>query len=97
MKRAIAVAVFAFSLGTAAVNAQVYVRIGPPPVVVERPSRRPGPRYVWVAGYYRWNGRRYVWVPGRWVKPPRRSYTTWIPGRWVQGPRGWVWVQGRWR
>jgi hypothetical protein len=43
---------------------QVVVRVGPPPVIVERPIPRSGPRYVWLAGYYRWDGARYIWAPG---------------------------------
>jgi len=33
---------------------------------------RPGPRYAWVPGYWRWNPypRHYVWVAGSWAIPP---------------------------
>jgi hypothetical protein len=58
----------ALAIGSA--NAQVYVRVGPPPVVVERPGRPPGPHHIWVAGYHRWDGRRYVWIPGTYVLRP---------------------------
>jgi len=83
----------ALTVGPAA--AQVYVRIGPPPPVVERPGPVPRPGYVWIGGYHRWDGRRYVWVPGHYVAPPRH-YHRWIPGHWAQGPRGYYWVEGHW-
>jgi hypothetical protein len=54
-------------LVASAANARVFVRIGPPPVVVETPIPPPGPAFVWTPGYYRWDGRAYVWVPGTWV------------------------------
>ena len=52
MKRYIAGVLLGLSLCTA-VNAQVYVRMGPPAVVVEHPARRPGAGSIWVGGYYR--------------------------------------------
>ncbi len=73
-----------------------YVRVAPPPAVVERPPAAPRPGYVWVPGYQRWDGRRYVWTGGRWVAPPRRT-AVWVPGHWVQRPQGWFWIQGGWR
>ncbi len=85
----------ALSLGAA--NAQVYVRIGPPAPVREYAPPRPGPRYIWVAGYQRWDGRRYAWVPGYWAMPPRPNYHAWVPGHWRQTRRGWFWVEGHWR
>ncbi len=42
----------------------------PPPVQVEVRPATPGPRYIWVAGHWRWKGRArgYVWIPGHWKK-----------------------------
>jgi len=75
---------------------RVYVRIGPPPVVVEHPGPRPHEGFVWVGGYHRWDGARYVWVPGHWVEPPRR-HAEWVPGHWRHEAGGWYWVEGHWR
>jgi hypothetical protein len=86
----------ALSLAGIAAAQRVYVRVGPPPVVVERRPVRPGPLYVWEPGYQNWNGSAYVWAPGSWALPPRRG-GVWIAGRWVHGRRGWYWVGGHWR
>lgn len=74
----------------------VYVRIGPPPPVVERPGPIPHPGWVWVGGYHRWDGARYVWVSGRWVAPPHPGWM-WVRGHWRHEPGGWYWVDGHWR
>ena len=81
---------------TSASAQHIYVRIGPPPVVVEHPGRRPHPGWVWVGGYHRWDGARYVWVPGNWVAPPR-PHAEWVPGHWRHEAGGWYWVEGHWR
>jgi hypothetical protein len=97
MKKILASAFFALALAAGSVHAQVYVRVGPPPVRVERRPPSPSPRHVWVGGFYRWDGRGYVWMPGYWARPPRPR-AVWVPGRWVQQRRGgWVWIDGRWR
>jgi hypothetical protein len=49
---------------TAPAAPRIYVRIPPPPLVVETRPAAPGPRHVWVEGYHRWDGRGYVWAPG---------------------------------
>jgi WXXGXW repeat (2 copies) len=78
-------------------NAQVVVRIGPPPAaVVERPGPPLHAGWVWIPGYYRWDGHRYIWRPGYWARPPR-PHAVWVPGRWVPRGGGWVWVRGYWR
>lgn len=79
-------------------GAQVAIRIGPPPRVVER---RPPPPYghpgwAWQAGYHRWDGQRYVWVPGAYAAPPRPR-AVWVEGRWVNRGGGWYWREGHWR
>lgn len=79
-------------------DAAVFVRVAPPRPLVERPVRRPGPAFVWTAGYHRWTGRAYVWVPGRWVAPPRVN-AIWAPPRWeyVPAQHAYVFVAGFWR
>src|ERR1700686_3524228 len=51
---------------------RIYLRIGPPPIVVERPTLAPRAGYVWQPGYHRWDGRAYVWNAGTWAAPPYR-------------------------
>jgi WXXGXW repeat (2 copies) len=98
MKKLLCTAVLGCALFTGLADAQVYVRIGPPPPPRrEVIAPRPGPGYVWTGGYYRWEGNRYVWVPGAWVRPPRSGYHRWVPGHWRNTHRGWVWVEGHWR
>jgi hypothetical protein len=82
-------------LPIAAAQAQ-YVRIAPPPPVVEHRPVVPGRGYIWVPGYHRWDGARYTWVGGRWALPPRPA-AVWIGGHWAPSPRGWFWVPGHWR
>ncbi|HTQ53818.1 MAG TPA: hypothetical protein VMI94_05110 [Bryobacteraceae bacterium] len=81
-----------------AVGAQcaVVVAIRPPAAIVEARPVRPGPRYVWIAGYHRWDGRAYAWVPGRWELPPRPR-AVWVAHRWRHVHGGWVMVEGHWR
>jgi hypothetical protein len=86
-------AMLTIATGCATTRGRVYVRNGPPPVVVERRMAEPG--FVWQPGYYRWAGREYVWVPGR--SERARAHATYVPGRWVHGRHGWYFVDGRWR
>ena len=76
--------------------ARIYVRVAPPPVIVEKVPVAPSPNHVWISGYHRWDGRAYIWVPGRFVVPPR-PHAMWVPGHWIHHRRGWYWVEGRWR
>lgn len=97
MKKLFPTALLGFALAIGSANAQVVVRIGPPPpprheVLVERPSAH----HVWVAGYHRWDGRQYVWTPGTWVMPPQAYYHRWAPGHWRHAAGGYVWVEGHW-
>lgn len=58
------------------------VRFGPPPpprVVYYRPVR-PGPRYVWVSGYWYPDRHRYRWHDGYWARPPRHR-AVWVAPR----------------
>lgn len=90
----IAVCGFAFAIGTA--NAQVVVRIGPPPPQHEviPPPIHDG--WVWQPGYHRWDGANYVWVPGTYAEPPH-PHAHWVPGHWDHRGGGYVWVDGHWR
>ncbi len=84
--------------GTAA-NAQIVVRIGPPPprpveVVPVPPTEHPG--WAWHPGYHRWDGERYVWVPGYYAEPPH-PHARWVEGHWAHRHGGYVWIEGHWR
>ena len=81
---------------TACASGRVYVRVGPPPLRVEAIAVAPGPRYVWLPGFYRWNNAEYVWVPGRYELPPRPR-AVWVPPHWERHRRGWYFVDGHWR
>jgi len=76
--------------------AQISIRIGPPPVIVEHPGPPPGAGFVWISGYHRWDGARYVWMPGHYDRPPR-LHAVWVPHRWEHRHDGWVMVEGHWR
>jgi len=86
----------ALTLFPAASLAEVVIRVGPPPPVVERRGPAPGRGFVWVDGYQRWDGRAYAWERGRWVRPPR-PHARWVRPRWVHRRHGWVFIEGRWR
>ncbi|MGA8029572.1 MAG: hypothetical protein WB992_20715 [Bryobacteraceae bacterium] len=97
MNRMIPTALLGLALAVGSANAQIYVRIGPPPPRREVVVARPGPGYIWVAGYHRWDGNAYVWVPGQWTLPPQPYYHRWVPGHWRRRSQGWFWVEGHWR
>ncbi len=80
----------------AAPRGRLYVRVGPPAPIVEARVVAPGPRYVWVPGYYAWSGRAYLWAPGRWVLPPRPR-AVWVPAHWARDRHGWYFIEGHWR
>ncbi|MDE3164476.1 MAG: YXWGXW repeat-containing protein [Acidobacteriota bacterium] len=96
MKTLLCITALAITLGLAAGHSQVFARFGPPPPRREVVVVRPGPRYVWVPGYYTWAGERYAWRAGYWAMPPR-PYAAWVPGTWRHRHRGYVWVGGYWR
>src|SRR5580698_4793894 len=52
------------SAGAAQAGARVFVRVGPPALIVETRPPAPYPNYVWRPGYHRWVGGQYVWAPG---------------------------------
>ncbi len=83
--------------GVQLIQADVFVRLGPPPLRREVIPPRPGARYVWQPGHWWWRGSRWVWGGGRWVIGPRVG-AAWVPGHWIhRGARGWVWLGGHWR
>ena len=74
---------------------RIYLRVGPPAVVVEqRPVAPAG--YIWQPGYHSWVNNNYVWTRGAWVRPPH-PHARWVTGRWAHEHRGYYWVDGRWR
>jgi hypothetical protein len=99
MKKYLLSAAFATLLACSAAQAQVVVRIGPPPprpveVIPARPIGHPG--WIWVPGFHRWDGRAYVWVSGHYVEPPRPR-ARWVAGHWAERRGGWIWIEGHWR
>jgi hypothetical protein len=96
MKKLFSTLLLGATLAIGAADAQLYVRVGPPPPMRhEVLPIRPGPRYVWTPGYYRADGNRYSWQSGRWVVPPR-GHGRWVPGHWQNSRRGYYWVDGHW-
>ena len=85
MKKQLLAAACGLFLSVGAANAQIVVRIGPPPphpveVVPEAPPAH----------------RDYVWVPGGYRRPPH-PHAVWVPGEWRGERGGHVWHEGYWR
>ena len=80
-------------------DVSVHVDLGAPPpprheVVVE--SARPGPDYIWVAGYWGGEPGHYAWVAGHWDRPPRHG-SVWVAPRWERDHDGrYHMVKGEW-
>lgn len=70
--------------------------VAPPTAVQEAQPASPGPRYVWVAGFWSFNGTTYAWVPGRWELPPEQS-DGWDPPQWERDGTNYRYRPGRWR
>jgi hypothetical protein len=98
MKKLFLALTCALFLAAGIAQAQVVVRIGPPPRPHEAiPPPPPEHRdWAWHAGYHRWDGEHYVWVPGTYVAPPH-PHARWVEGHWAHRSGGWVWVEGHWR
>jgi hypothetical protein len=98
MKKILLSAVCGLLFAAGIAQAQVAIRIGPPPppreVIPVRPYGHSD--WVWRPGYQRWDGRRYVWMPGAYAAPPRRG-ARWAPGRYVRRGDRYYWTEGRWR
>ena len=95
--RALALLLFSglFASSPAQAATRIYVRIGPPPIVVEHQRRVHWPGQTWRPGYYRWSGRHYEWTRGAYVRAPYR-HAVYISGRWNHERHGWYWVPGHW-
>lgn len=73
----------------------VSIRIGPPPLPVYAQPICPGPRYIWVPGYWAYGPDGYYWVPGTWVFAPEPGLL-WTPGYWAFADGFYVWHRGYW-
>ena len=69
----------------------VYVQTEPPEPIVEKRPPAPGPKAVWVDGYWSWSGSGYFWVKGRWITKPKGH---WNSGHWNKTKHGCVWQKG---
>jgi hypothetical protein len=98
MKKFLPTLACALFLTAGIAQAQIAIRIGPPPPPREVVPARPygHPDWVWRPGYQRWDGNRYTWAPGSYAAPPRRG-ARWVPGHYRHTPRGYFWVEGHWR
>ena len=99
LKQTLLVTASAIFLSVGSANAQIVVRIGPPPPrpVEVVPAPPPAHRdWVWVPGYHRWDGHKYVWVRGEYRRPPHAG-AVWVPGEWREEGGGHVWHEGTWR
>ncbi len=98
MKKFLPTAACALFMAASIAQAQVVVRIGPPPRPVETipPPPHEHPGWAWHEGYHRWDGHAYVWVPGYYVEPPH-AHAHWVGGHWDHRGDGYVWVEGHWR
>ena len=101
MKNLLRIATLAAMLlacGSVFAQISIGIRIGPPPpprVLTVLPPR-PGPEFVWVAGYWYPVGIHYRWHAGYWTRPPyagalwvapRHDGERYFAGYW-DGPRG---------
>jgi hypothetical protein len=70
------------SVSVLGAQVSIGIRIGPPPPprVVRVLPERPGPEFVWVAGYWYPVGRHYRWHEGYWTRPPYEG-ARWVPPR----------------
>jgi hypothetical protein len=73
----------------------ISVRIGPPPLPVYAQPVCPGPRYIWVPGYWAYGPNGYFWVPGTWALVPEPGLL-WTPGYWGWANGFYVWHRGYW-
>ena len=74
-----------------------YVQVKPPVRKIEVKSVKPGHKYVWVEGHWKWSKTKkiYIWKEGYWIKGKRNK--VWVSGHWKKTPRGWLWIQGYWK
>ncbi|MDA8362598.1 MAG: YXWGXW repeat-containing protein [Gammaproteobacteria bacterium] len=81
------------SLGEVGIG--ISISIGPPPLPVYVQPACPGPRFIWVPGYWAWAAGGYYWVPGTWVLAPRPGLL-WTPGYWGWHAGLYAWHPGYW-
>jgi hypothetical protein len=74
---------------------EIVVTEAPPPIIVERPTPRPGAEYVWIKGAYVWHGH-WEWEHGRWERPPHHG-AVWVPHRYEERGNVHVFISGYWR
>jgi len=72
-----------------------YVAEAPPPPRQEVIGAKPGPRYVWMPGYWTWQNQ-WVWTSGYWARQPHPR-AVWVRGHWRPHRGGYMWVPGHWR
>ena len=97
MKKHVKILVLASLVAAMSAGCTAVVRVpaAPPVAKVEVRSAKPGAKYTWVAGHWKWNGHGYVWADGHWTKTKKNS--SWKAGHWKKTPQGHVWVSGYWR
>ena len=71
----------------------------PPPPRPEARSIKPGVRFAWKPGRWRYvqEKKRYAWAPGKWIRIRQPYHHHWVPGKWHQTSDGYVWIEGHWR
>jgi hypothetical protein len=67
----------------------------PPPPRAEPIPSAPGPRFVWIPGYWYWTGRGYTWQAGYYAEPPATGHV-WVRSGWVHHNGRYRYVPGRW-
>ncbi|MCH9624938.1 MAG: hypothetical protein S4CHLAM123_01000 [Chlamydiales bacterium] len=77
-----------------AVSELTYIPLPPPNQLNENPSSRPGKKYFWMSGYWKYEKSKYVWYSGKWEK----ADADWIysPARYIWRPNGYVFVPAFW-
>ena len=66
-----------------------------PPSKEEVMGKQPGPKYVWMAGNWRFYSGRYVWIKGRWSLPPEPN-AAYTPPHWEIVNGNSVFTEGYW-
>ncbi len=74
----------------------VVVEQAPPAPRLEVVPLSPGPRYVWVPGYWSYRYGHWYWVGGTWVMRPHAT-AVWVGGYWARHGRSYIWISGHWR
>ncbi len=94
--RKLALALVILIASTAALSAQVYVKIRPVIPIQQRPPQ-PSRSHVWIREEWQPNGDRYQFSGEHWETPPHPG-NRWRNGHWRRhGGRGHEWVRGNWR